>query len=192
ELEVFGFTLPDENSMHAMLYYESDQPELYHGRNLDAAYNRLAHRYRVELVHQYDEQSVTAACGRVSGADFTRPRGSHCPGDGVGNVIATRSFYGAGPEFEDRETAWAQSDAWMTFLRDKLPRALTFLYMPDEPRASEYPHILKLAANIHSNPGPGKALPIFVTSTYVEPLDGAIDIWCSGPKGFDLDRVARE
>ena len=62
----------------------------------------------------------------------------------------------------------------MTFLHDKLPGAITFLYMPDEPRASEYPHILKLAANIHSNPGPGRTLPVFVTSTYVEPLDGAI------------------
>src|SRR5262249_22197413 len=111
ELEVFGFALPDENSMHAMLYYESDQPELYHGRNLDAAYNRLAHRYRVELVHKYDEQSVTAAWGRFAGADFTRPRGYDGPGAGVGNVIVPRSFYGAGPEFEDRETAWARSDA---------------------------------------------------------------------------------
>ena len=35
ELEVYDFVLPDENSMHAMLYYSSDQAELYHGRNLD-------------------------------------------------------------------------------------------------------------------------------------------------------------
>ena len=72
ELEVFGFTLPDENSMHAMLYYSSDQPELYHGRNLDAAYNRFAHRQRVELVHAYDEADAAAAWDRFSGADFTR------------------------------------------------------------------------------------------------------------------------
>jgi hypothetical protein len=80
----------------------------------------------------------------------------------------------------------------MTFLRDKLPRAITFLYVPDEPRPPEYPRILTLADNIHSNPGPGRALPIFVTSAYVEALDPAIDIWCSGPKGFDLNRVASE
>ena len=46
ELQVLDFTLPDENSMDAMLFYTSDQPELYHGRNLDAAYDRLAHRNR--------------------------------------------------------------------------------------------------------------------------------------------------
>ena len=80
----------------------------------------------------------------------------------------------------------------MTFLRDKLPKVITFLYMPDEPRPPEYPHILALAENIHSNPGPGRALPTFVTARYVEALDQAIDIWCSGPKGFQLDRVASE
>ncbi len=192
ELEVFDFTLPDENSMHAMLYYSSDQPELYHGRNLDAAYHRMAHRFRVEFVQAYDEHSLPPVWGRFSGDDFTRARGYEGPGEGKGNVIAPRTFYGPGRDFDDRASAWRQSDAWMTFLREKLPHAITFLYMPDEPRAPAYPRILQLAENIHSNPGPGRALPTFVTSKYVEPLDPAIDIWCSGPKGFQLDRVASE
>ena len=67
ELEVFDFTLPDENSMNAMLFYSSDQPELYHGRNLDAAYHRMAHRFRVEFVHAYDERTLTACLGPVFG-----------------------------------------------------------------------------------------------------------------------------
>lgn len=192
ELRVFDFTLPDENSMHAMLFYTSDQPELYHGRNLDAAYHRLAHRHRVELVNAYDEATLPLVWGRFSGEDFTRTHGYEGPGEAVGTVLAPRSFYGPGRGFEERASAWAKSDAWMTFLREKLPRAITFLYMPDEPRPPEYAHIRTLAENIHSNPGPGRALPIFVTSGYVEALDGAIDIWCSGPKGFRLDRVARE
>jgi hypothetical protein len=192
ELEVFDFTLPDENSMHAMLYYSSDQPELYHGRNLDAAYHRFAHRHRVELVHAYDEISLEAASGRFSGADFTRERLYEGPGAGIGNRVVPRSFYGPGQDFDDRASAWAKSDAWMTLLREKVPRAITFLYMPDEPRPDAYPRILRLAENIHSNPGPGRALPIFVTSKYAAPLDAAIDIWSSGPKGFLLDRVASE
>jgi hypothetical protein len=192
ELEVFDFTLPDENSMHAMLFYSSDQAELYHGRNLDAAYHRLAHRNRVELVHAYDERTIADVQGRFSGADFSRARGYEGPGDATGNVLAPRTFYGPGRDFDTRASAWTASDAWMTLLREKFPRLITFLYMPDEPRAPEYPRILSLAENVHSNPGPGRALPIFVTSKYVEPLDAAIDIWCSGPKGFQLDRVARE
>jgi hypothetical protein len=192
ELEVFDFTLPDENSMHAMLFYSSDQAELYHGRNLDAAYHRLAHRNRVELVHAYDERTIADAQGRFSGADFSRAHGYEGPGDATGNVLAPRTFYGPGRDFDTRAGAWTASDAWMTLLREKFPRLITFLYMPDEPRAPEYPRILSLAENVHSNPGPGRALPIFVTSKYVEPLDAAIDIWCSGPKGFQLDRVASE
>ena len=192
ELEVFDFTLPDENSMHAMLFYSSDEPELYHGRNLDAEYHRLAHRHRVELVQAYDERTLLSVWDRFSGADFTPAHGYEGPGARIGNMLAPRTFYGSGRDFDDRQSAWAQSDAWMMFLRKKLPHAITFLYMPDEPRPPEYPHILALAGNIHSNPGPGRALPIFVTSTYVEALDPAIDIWCSGPKGFGLDRVASE
>jgi hypothetical protein len=192
ELEVFDFTLPDENSMHAMLYYSSDQPQLYHGRNLDAAYHRFAHRHRVELVHAYDETTLEAASGRFSGADFTRDRLYEGPGAGIGNRIVPRSFYGPGRDFDERESAWAKSDAWMTLLGQKVPRAITFLYMPDEPGPDAYPRILKLAENIRGNPGPGRALPIFVTSKYVAALDAAIDIWSSGPKGFLLDRVASE
>ena len=192
ELEVFDFTLPDENSMHAMLYYSSDQPRLYHGRDLDAAYHRFAHRHRVELVHAYDETRLQAAWDRFSGADFTRDRKYEGPGSGIGNVIVPRTFYGPGEDFDDRASAWAKSDAWMTLVGAKLPKAITFLYMPDEPGPAAYPRILKLAENIHTNPGPGRALPIFVTSKYVEPLDAAIDIWSSGPKGFLLDRVASE
>lgn len=192
ELELFDFALPDDNSMHAMLYYESSQVERYQGRNLDAAYHRLAHRHRVELVHGYDEQGVQAAAGRFSGDDFTRARGYEGPGEGTGNVIVPVSFYGPGDAFDDRAQAWRRADEWMTFLRARLPRALTFLYMPDEPRPPEYPRILRLADNVHSNPGPGGRLPIFVTSRYVEALDPAIDIWCAGPQGFDVDRAARE
>ena len=192
ELEVFNFTLPDENSMHAMLFYSSDQPELYHGRNLDPAYHRLAHRHRVEFVQAYDEQTVIPVIDRFSGLDFTRDRGYSGPGEGQGNVIAPRTFYGPGHEFDERPSAWARSDSWMTFLHEKLPRVITFLYMPDEPRAPVYEQILKLADNVHSNPGPGRALPIFVTSSYVAPLDPAIDIWCAGPLHFKLDRVATE
>jgi hypothetical protein len=192
ELEVYDFVLPDDNSMHAMLYYSSDQAERYQGRNLDPAFHRLAHRHRVELVHAYDEQTIQNVWGRFSGTDFTRDHGFEGPGAGIGNIIAPRTFYGPGREFDERSSAWARSDSWMTFVRERLPQAITFLYVPDEPRAPEYPRIVTLAENIHSNPGPGRALPIFVTSTYVEPLDAAIDIWCSGPKGFKLDRVAAE
>ncbi|HEY7511943.1 MAG TPA: hypothetical protein VIG50_16915, partial [Vicinamibacteria bacterium] len=102
ELELFDFTLPDANSLDAMVYYEPSQPERYHGRNLDAVYHRFAHRYRVELVHGYDEAGVRAARGRFDGSDFTRAHGYEGPGEGVGNRIVPASFYGPGPGWDEK------------------------------------------------------------------------------------------
>ena len=191
-LELMAFALPDENSMNAMVYYEPDQPELYQGRNLDDTYHRFAHRQRVELVHAYDEAKVRAHPGRFDGADFTKERGYEGPGEGVGNRIAPVSFYGPGRGWEDRPTAWRRADAWMTFLATVLPKAITFLYMPDEPRPPQFPEILLLAGNVHSNPGPGGRLPTFVTKQWVAPLDEAIDIWCAGPQEYDIARAEQE
>jgi len=192
ELELFDFTLPDQNSMQAMVYYESLQPKLYQGRDLDAEYHRFAHRNRIELVHAYDIDAVSAALGRFDGSDFTKAKGYEGPGLGIGNQIIPRTFYGPGKTFDDRASAWREADRWISFLRQKLPNAITFLYLPDEPGRSEYNYIRQLADNIHSNPGPGKALPTFVTKHYVKELDGAIDIWDTGPLGYDIARANEE
>ncbi|HVF88201.1 MAG TPA: hypothetical protein VM866_11455 [Pyrinomonadaceae bacterium] len=192
ELEVFDFTLPDENSMHAIVYYENYQPELYQGRNLDAEYHRFAHRQRVELVHAYNVESARRAAGRFSGEDFTRGRGYEGPGEKVGNRIIPATFYGPGTDYDEQPSAWKKSDEWMTFVKGNFPRAFTFLYMPDEPRPPEFERIKKIARNVHSNPGPGGKLPIFVTRRYTKELDEAIDIWDSGPQGYDIPRALIE
>jgi hypothetical protein len=192
ELELFDFTLPDENSMHAMVYYESDQPRLYQGRNFDAEYHRFAHRQRIEFVHAYSVAAVQAALGRFDGSDFTQGSGYAGPGEGVGNRIIPATFYGPGKDFDERASAWRKSDEWMTFLNARLPRALTFLYLPDEPRPQQFAYIRQLAENLHSNPGPGRALPLLVTHSYVKELDGAIDIWDSGPQWYNIQQAEAE
>jgi len=192
ELELFDFTLPDKNSMDAMVYYESLQPVMYQGRDLDAQYHRFAHRQRIELVHEYNIETATAVKGRFDGKEFTKAFGYEGPGEGVGNRIIPRTFYGPGKDFDERASAWRHADEWMTFIMQNFPQALTFLYLPDEPGRSEYAYIRKLAANLHSNPGPGKTLPAFVTKRYVKELDGAIDIWDTGPLGYDVERAVEE
>jgi hypothetical protein len=192
ELQVFDFTLPDENSMHAMVFYSTGQPELYHGKNLDPEYHRFAHRNRVELVQGYSIAAVEGSMGRFSGTDFARDKGYEGPGENIGNVIVPASFYGPGRDYDARESAWAKSDTWMNFLQSKLPQAITFLYMPDEPARAQFAYIRKLADNVHSNPGPGKKLPLFVTRRYTPELDGAIDIWDSGPEGYDIAQARKE
>jgi hypothetical protein len=192
ELELFDFTLPDENSLYAMLYYENSQPELYQGRNLDAVYHRFAHRQRVELVHAYSIASATAAIGRLRGDDFTRARGYEGPGEGVGNAIVPATFYGPGKDFDERQSAWRKSDEWMRFIKERLPRAITFLYLPDEPRPAQFPYIRQLSENVKSNPGPGGKLPLFVTRHFTRELEGAIDIWDSGPRYYNIQDAEAE
>jgi hypothetical protein len=192
ELELFDFTLPDRNSMDAMVYYETLQPVMYQGRNLDAEYNRFAHRQRIELVHEYSIETATAARRLFNGQAFTKAFGYEGPGEGVGNRIIPRTFYGPGKDFDERASAWRQADEWMAFIGKTFPGAVTFLYLPDEPGRSEYAYIRKLADNLHSNPGPGRALPAYVTKRYVKELDGSIDIWDTGPLGYDIERAMEE
>jgi hypothetical protein len=192
ELRVFGFALPDANSLPAMVYYEPAQPELYQGRNLDPAYHRFAHRQRIELVHAYDEARVLAHRGRFDGTDFTAKAGYEGPGEGVGNTIVPASFYGTGPDFAQRESAWKRSDAWVEFVARTLPKALTFLYLPDEPYPAQYPEVRRLAENVRSNPGPGRRLPLFLTKAVVPELADVPDIWCVPPQALDLKAAAAE
>lgn len=192
QLELLDFTLPDENSMHAMLYYSGDQPELYQGRNMDAEYHRFAHRNRVELVHAYNESSVKAAIGRFDGKAFLPAEGYSGPGEGTGNRIVPLTFYGPGKQFDEKADAWKRSDAWMSFLAEAVPKALTFLYLPDEPGRRQFEYIRRLGDNIHSNPGPGGKLPTFVTHSYTPELEGAIDYWCSGPRGYRIEMALKE
>lgn len=192
ELELFDFTLPDDNSLPAMVFYENSQPLLYQGRNLDAEYHRFAHRHRVELVHAYSIETVKAAAGRFSGEDFTRANGYEGPGAGIGNRIVPATFYGPGKDFDERESAWRKSNAWISFLKEHLPNAITFLYLPDEPSPRQFQYIRQIADNIHSNPGPGRALPTMVTHNYVKGLDGAIDIWNASGLWFDIKTAEAE
>ncbi len=192
ELELFDFELPDENSMSAMLYFEPEQLDLYQRGGIEDRFHRFAHRNRVELVYAYDAPSVQASMDRFDGSAFTAAAGYDGPGVSVGNRIVPASFYGPGSDYDDRASAVATSDAWMSFLAGAVPRATTFLYMPDEPSSAEYPRIRTISGNVKSSSGPGKGLPIFATTSWSSALDGAIDIWCSGPKRFDVQRAAAE
>ena len=192
ELRVFDFALPDESSLPVMVYFEPDQVELYHGRNLDAAYHRFTHRHRVELVHAYDEAKVEASRGRFDGSDFTPRAGYEGPGEGRGQTIVPVSFYGPGRAFEQKESAWTRSDAWMGFLARTLPKATTFLYLPDEPYPPQYPEVRRLAENVRSNPGPGGKLPLFLTKRIIPEFEGLVDIWSIPPQAFDISAAAGE
>jgi len=64
--------------------------------------------------------------------------------------------------------------------------------MPDEPSSSEYGYISDIAGWIHSNPGRGNELPIFVTRSYTSALDSAIDRWCCSATSYTQSRADTE
>jgi hypothetical protein len=189
-LEVLDFALPDAPSLPAMVYYDSAEPQLYQGANLDAAYHRFAHRHRVELVHAYTPEALGRAEGRFSGADFTRAQGYEGPGEGIGYRIAPGTFYGpgafAGPD------GWQHANAWVAALRRRAPGARSFVYLPDEPTPDRFPMVREIAERLHANPDPGGQLPRFLTRRIEPALDGAVDIWCVPPQAFDIAAAARE
>lgn len=192
ELRLLDFDLPDANSLDVMLYFEPDQPEQYQGKNLDSAYHRFAHRHRVELVHGYDEAKVRNNPGRFSGADFTKEQGYEGPGEKTGNKIVPVSFYGPGPAFKEKDSAWRRSDEWMRFLSQTVPGARTFLYLPDEPYPPQYAEVKGYAERVRSNPGPGGKLPLFLTKRIIPEFQGLVDTWCIPPQGLDLAKMTEE
>ncbi|MHB9029961.1 MAG: glycoside hydrolase domain-containing protein [Candidatus Latescibacterota bacterium] len=199
ELELFDLTLPDENSLHAMIYYESGQPELYHGRAgdpaLQMAFHRFAHRQRIEFTTACNEESAGRMRDIFSGAAFIPDKGYEGPGEGIGNTIIPRTFYGPGRDFGNDADAVKNADSWMTWLGTNLPGKTTFIYMPDEPREEAFPEVREYALRIRNNPGPGKRLPVFVTAGYHEKLDNPgniIDIWCSFYGSYDIARGEAE
>jgi len=80
----------------------------------------------------------------------------------------------------------------MTFLEGALPKAVTFLYLPDEPYPDQYPEVRRIVQNVRSNLGPGRRLPTFVTKRIIPELDGLIDIWCVPPGGFEIAKAAEQ
>ncbi|KPL12270.1 MAG: hypothetical protein AMS26_18335 [Bacteroides sp. SM23_62] len=193
-LEIFDFSLPDENSLNAMFYFENGNPILYMGSSFDndPGFHRFAHLHRVEFVDAYNTSSASDNMDRFSGKAFTPEKGYEGPGENTGNKIIPRTFYGTPNEWLNQATARNLSDEWMEFINENIPDAITFLYMPDEPGPSEFPFIKGVADNIHSNPGPGKDLKILVTHGYTSELEGYIDIWATTPGQLDKERIKIE
>jgi len=189
-LDILDFALPDRPTLPVMVFYEPNQPELYQGMNLDAAYDRFAHRQRVELVHAWDQASFEKSSARFDGRAFTRDSGYEGPGEGTGNRIAPASFYGPGV-FATR-AGWPRADAWVTFLAKALPDALSFVYLPDEPTPDRFPEVRRIADEVHANPGPGRALPTFLTRQIEPALRGGVDIWAVPPQALDIAAAASE
>ena len=193
ELEVLDFTLPDENHYKTMVFYSKDTlierhttgwctPEMW---DMMRAYNRMAHRHRLELIGCGNWDEANNLKGTLTGDAFTAAGNYDGPGVGVGNSLFSVSTYGV--YFDDNEAAYrAESDAWVNWFNDNgLGNLEYFLYLTDEPGPDMYQWVRDRAAWIHNNSGPGGDLPVFLTKWPMSDLVGAIDVWCTPPQLYD-------
>ena len=205
-LEVMDFTLPDENHYKSMVFYDRESvatrydpsrlglPTPRHlvtdfccsseQAELVLNYNRMAHRHRLELVGFGDWWEIDNIAGTLTGEAYTPAEGYEGPGEGIGNSLFSISTYGV--SWPDTEADYrTESDAWVNWFTANAPNVDYFLYITDEPGSSTYPWIVERANWIHNNPGPGHALPVFVTKAPTTALIGAIDIWAMQPQSWN-------
>ncbi len=193
ELEVLDFTLPDENHYKTMVFYSKDTLIERHTTgwctpgmwDMMLAYNRMAHRHRLELIGCGNFDEANNLKGTLTGDAFTAAGSYDGPGVGVGNSLFSIATYG-GWWAQDQSYYETESDAWVNWFSDNgLGDLEYFLYLTDEPGPGMYQWVRDRAAWIHNNPGPGQNLPVFLTKWPMSDLVGAIDIWCTPPQLYD-------
>ena len=193
ELEVLPLTLPDENHYQTMVFYSRENILRRHNSGLCTPemwemvlnYNRMAHRHRIDLIGCGNWDEINNIPGTLSGEAYTAAHNYAGPGEGVGNQVFSINTYGIQFQPETEEGYRAESDAWVNWFTANAPEVDYFVYLTDEPGPDMYPWIIERASWIHNNPGPGGALPVYMTRWPIESLYGAIDIWCMPPAYYD-------
>lgn len=218
ELQVYGFTLPDESHVPNMFglapasivrrfdlavdtaaYYE-----------LETRFHQMAHRHRFDLVRDVSSLSKMEEfhLQYLDGSLYTPAFNYDGPGAGTGNRTFTIGLYGNVPveyggSWPTTEQDWqAGSDAWAEWFHQNAPNVSISKYLfPDEPESSgDFRKIRKQGTWTHSNEGPGGSIPTYVTHPVSERISDHVDIWSTAgawahpglSPGTDMDLLAEE
>ncbi|MEO9022951.1 MAG: hypothetical protein ABI237_03860 [Ginsengibacter sp.] len=194
EIILLPHYLPDENRTNIWLY-TSDvykyYPEMSH-HQVDDMLKFEGHRHRIDVAggfdvntHPFSAEKMEDYKPYLEGNAFTAARGYHGPGEGVGEKLFPVGMYATPVLGTNKTDVQKQSDLWVDWFEKNAPGVTYFWYMIDEPLPDKYAWIKERASWIKSNPGKGKSLPTFTTTSYNKELDSAIDIW-AGYDGLDL------
>jgi hypothetical protein len=190
-----------------MIYYSDSDIAARHGlqpgptlRDMALHYHRMAHRHRLELIGAGTWEEAQGLRGTLTGEAFLPAAGYHGPGEGVGNGVFSIHTYGRDLPADESGYRIA-SDRWVTWLQQHAPGVEYFLYLTDEPKATDEERVRWIAERarwIHQNPGPGRKLPVLVTAAPNAGMVGSVDIWCTvtsryppGPVAAARDRDER-
>jgi PKD repeat protein len=184
-LVVYSGTLSDTNHYQSMVFFSPDNVGPRHNVSGSAYwtmmlnYERLAHRHRVDLIGSGTMDEINNGFNTtLTGSAYTSGNNYAGPGEGVGNTIFSVYTYG-GLWGSSQATYRTETDTFENWFAANAPNVTRFLYMTDEPGSGSYAQIQTEAGYVHNNPGPGKNLPVFVTSYPYSGLNGAIDVYCS-------------
>ncbi len=202
EITLVPAFLPDENKTNIWLYsstvysYYPEMPE----EQVDEMLKFEAHRHRIDVVggfsahrRRFDSEMMSNYQPWLDGSGFTAANGYWGPGQGVGEKTFIVGMYGSNVLGNNRSEVQQQSDLWVNWFEKNAPDVTYFWYITDEPPKERYPWIKERAGWVKSNPGPGKNLQVFTTTSYKEELADAIDFWSSG-SGVNLEdlQIARK
>ncbi len=202
-VELLPEYLPDENHSNIWLFSTVSAVKTYFPELTDEEAEKLlkftAHRHRIDVIggsdahrNPFDEADMDSYKPWLDGSAYTPANGYNGPGQGQGEKMFTVGMYGSitGRVMNSRESARLESDKWVNWFDNNAPDVTYFWYMIDEPGEVQFPWIREHAGWVHSNPGPGKRLPVFTTRKYTPELDQAIDYW-AGYDGVDLEALPK-
>jgi hypothetical protein len=194
EITLLPHYLTDENPQSVWLY-ASDVLDYYPGftqQQVDDMLKFEGHRHRIDVVGEFDvntkpfnEKAMEKYKPFIDGSGFTPANNYNGNGEGIGEKIFPIGIYGIPVMGLVKDTVQQQANLWVNWFNKNAPQVKYFWYITDEPTEEKYAWVREHAGWIKSNPGIGKALPVFTTTNYTPALLGSIDIW-SGYDGVDL------
>ncbi len=203
-LKVYDFTLPDSTHIYNMFGYSpgsiakrhnvaKGSPEYY---DLETKYYQMAHRHRFDLVTDVANlDDMTKYYKRYyTGEIYTDSKGYDGPGKNTGNTTFSIGYsgdlpdeYGKSIHRMNRSDWWKGSDAWEQWFAQNGPGVEIHKYLyPDEPDfkgpdnakgTGSIDTIRMQATWSHTNPGPGRKIPVLVTNKIIPRLKGYVDFW---------------
>ena len=194
EITLLPHYLPDENHQNIWVF-SGDVYTYFPGlskKQVDDMIKFEGHRHRVDMVggftanqSPFNEEMMEDYKPYLNGTAFTPANGYHGTGEGVGEKIFPVGMYGSKVMGDTKDDVQKQSNLWVDWFNKNARGVTYFWYLIDEPHEDRYAWIKERAGWINDNPGAGKSLPVFTTTSYNKDLSGAIDIW-AGYDGVEL------
>jgi hypothetical protein len=213
-LKVYDFALSDSTHIRNMFRYYPATLAQRHGvpegsdkyYDLEVKYMQLARRHRFDLVTGVKNlDDMTKYCKRYyTGEAYSEEYSYAGPGKNIGNTTFSIGYggdfpdeYGGSVNKMNKPAWWTGSNEWENWFIKNAPGVERHKYLfPDEPDwkgpkgklgTGSMDTIRMQAIWTHTNPGPGREIPTFVTNMVKPGLSGYVDFWSISAQEWNRD-----